>query len=294
MVSLNNFTSNSQMTSRLFAISDLHIDFPANLSWIHSLDPTRYSHDALIVAGDVTHDENELLSVLLTLTQKFHKVFFVVGNHDVWSTEDSTEKMERIYEKAKALGVKCPGEADVVGGKVWVVPMDSWYSFDEKEEVLDGLDLNKLVFWRDFDKCKWSFGGGGMAGEERFDFTSKLREARAISGMMTERNEAVIERVLALQSIRHLPVVTFSHFVPRADLNPTFHRFKELKCVTVCPELDVQIRLLNSSVHVFGHTHNRTDRVVQGVRYVQTALGYPGEGSYCPRFADLTLNEIEL
>eukprot|EP00959_Pyramimonas_sp_CCMP1952_P058031 1211239-Pyramimonas_sp.AAC.1 len=40
-----------------------------------------------------------------------------------------------------------------------------------------------------------------------------------------------------------------------------------------CTELDAQVRRLRSQVHIFGHSHLNVDSTVQGVRYVQAALG---------------------
>lgn len=129
-----------------------------------------------------------------------------------------------------------------------------------------------------------------------FDFLAKLREARAVSDFMLERNEARIARVQSLIAVRKLPVITFSHFVPRQDLNPPVDRlrFRELTAVSVCDGLDKQLRSIGSVCHVFAHTHIRTDVRIDGVRYVQFPLGYPGEGSYCPRFADVAPLELVL
>jgi len=38
------------------------------------------------------------------------------------------------------------------------------------------------------------------------------------------------------------------------------------------------LNAVNSIIHVFGHTHINCDRVIDGVRYVQSALGYRPEG----------------
>jgi hypothetical protein len=75
------------------------------------------------------------------------------------------------------------------------------------------------------------------------------------------------------------PVISFSHFLPRRDLLPGVERlrFKGLPKVAGCARLDAQIRSLNASVHIFGHSHISCDRVIDGVRYVQNPLRYPRE-----------------
>lgn len=263
----------------------------SNFAWIEALDARRYQHDALIVAGDVADKIGILVATLKLLKDKFAEVFFVAGNHDVWDAKNSLEKLNSVYDMLRKIGVKC--EPALVGGSVWVVPLDSWHCFDEETTTHD-LDYDRLRLWRDFDRCTWlpsAVGDASTAGRS-FNAKEKLAESRAVARLMLERNETVLDRVAALQSVRHLPVVTFSHFVPREDLNPVFRKFKELHAVSVCAELEKQIRTIRPLVHVFGHTHHRTDTVVEGIRYVQFPLGYASEGAYCPRFADLTPNEI--
>lgn len=279
---------------RLFAISDIHTDMVSNLKWISDLDSARWKNDALIVAGDVSENVELIIATLRILKEKFAEVFFVAGNHDVWSAKDSLEKLDQLYERARAHGIRC--EPASVDGRIWVVPLDSWHCFDVENEVHD-LDLGRLRLWRDFEKCSWTpsaVGSHSTLHLTTFDPVAKLKESQAVARLMLERNEAVLERVFALQSVRHLPVVTFSHFVPRSDLNPKFVRFKELAAVSVCPGLDEQIRSIRSLVHVYGHTHHRSDRTVEGVRYIQYPLGYPSEGHYCPRFGDISANEVLL
>jgi len=41
---------------RIFAISDVHTDFPENVQLLEGLSTTEYRDDALILAGDVSHD----------------------------------------------------------------------------------------------------------------------------------------------------------------------------------------------------------------------------------------------
>src|SRR5688572_20187548 len=108
---------------RLFAISDLHTDMASNLEWVDNLDKNRWRQDALIVAGDVSENMTILLATLTILKQRFAEVFFVAGNHDVWDPINSLDKLDSLYEQLRKLGIRC--EPALVGGKVWVVPLDS-------------------------------------------------------------------------------------------------------------------------------------------------------------------------
>lgn len=65
--------------SRVFAISDLHVDIKQNLEFVESWCSTKYQNDCLIVAGDVTDNEALLQLTLESLKSKFKEVFFVPG-----------------------------------------------------------------------------------------------------------------------------------------------------------------------------------------------------------------------
>ena len=65
--------------SRIFAISDIHVDIPENLHLVESWSASDYRNDVLIVAGDVTDNLSLLKTVLQSLTQKFLKVCYVPG-----------------------------------------------------------------------------------------------------------------------------------------------------------------------------------------------------------------------
>ena len=85
------------------------------------------------------------------------------------------------------------------------------------------------------------------------------------------------------------PIITFSHFVPRAELmystpherqgrtlvdpHPRFNFSR----VAGCLGIDTQIRRLGATIHIYGHQHRNRDRVINGVRYISHCLGYPRE-----------------
>ncbi|ETR67036.1 MAG: hypothetical protein OMM_12036, partial [Candidatus Magnetoglobus multicellularis str. Araruama] len=69
---------------RIFAISDLHIDFKENLTWLHQLSRDCYRGDLLLVGGDVCDDLSLFMEGLKILKSRFREIIFVPGNHDLW------------------------------------------------------------------------------------------------------------------------------------------------------------------------------------------------------------------
>ena len=41
---------------RVYAVSDIHVDYPQNLTWVLGIDRHEYQADVLLLAGDVSED----------------------------------------------------------------------------------------------------------------------------------------------------------------------------------------------------------------------------------------------
>ena len=72
------------MAGRLLAISDLHIGYPENRDFALSLRPADPG-DWLIVAGDVGEVFADVGYVLATLADRFARVIWTPGNHELWT-----------------------------------------------------------------------------------------------------------------------------------------------------------------------------------------------------------------
>lgn len=231
-------------------MSDLHTDFKENLLLLNRLSPFSYRNDVLIVAGDVADRLPVIAETLMMLRPKFRRVIYTPGNHELWVRTDgcnSVEKLYKVLDLCDRIGVHTrPSKVE----GVWLVPLFSWYS----PAAGDGEDCDEeeLKGWADFYFCSWPEG---------------LTELPAFFLKMNERHLVPYDA----------PVISLSHFLPRRDLLPPVEhlRFKCLPKVAGCPGLDEQIRSLGSRVHVYGHSHIMCDRVIDGVRYVHNALGYP-------------------
>jgi predicted phosphodiesterase len=237
---------------RLVAISDVHSDFRENRLLLEQLPDTRYRDDVLIVAGDIADRYPVIAATLALFRAKFRHVFYVPGNHELWvrqGPQTSVDKFRHILDLCGTLGVHTR-PAKIRG--VWIVPLFSWYqaSFDTENNG----DTRTLAGWADFYRCRWP---GGITDVAEFFLGLNEPYLKPYDG----------------------PVVSFSHFLPRPDLLPAIDklRFKGLPKVAGCAGLEAQIRQLNSSLHVFGHSHISCDRAIDGVRYVQNPLRYPRE-----------------
>ncbi len=89
---------------QLYAISDLHLAYQENRQALAAMPP--HLEDWLIVAGDVGETEAHLRFALTILTERFARVLWTPGNHDLW-TMPSNEHELRGAAKYQRLVTIC-------------------------------------------------------------------------------------------------------------------------------------------------------------------------------------------
>lgn len=239
---------------RVFATSDLHLDYDDNKRWLEHLSTTDYQSDILILAGDISDDITLLTWCFSVLQSKFQQVFFVPGNHDLWVRRSrditSIDKFEMIRDLANEYNIRMTPHHY---GSLSIVPLLSWYDYSF------GLPCEKLLkAWMDFHVCDWP----------------NNMQANDISHYFLSLNQPVL-------SVQNDVVISFSHFMPRIDLMPSGmpQRFKYLYPIMGSAALDEQIRTIQSTkhLHIYGHSHLNRQVVLEGIEYTNNAFGYPSE-----------------
>eukprot|EP00670_Eutreptiella_braarudii_P010306 CAMPEP_0174308416 /NCGR_PEP_ID=MMETSP0810-20121108/1748_1 /TAXON_ID=73025 ORGANISM="Eutreptiella gymnastica-like, Strain CCMP1594" /NCGR_SAMPLE_ID=MMETSP0810 /ASSEMBLY_ACC=CAM_ASM_000659 /LENGTH=588 /DNA_ID=CAMNT_0015415747 /DNA_START=23 /DNA_END=1790 /DNA_ORIENTATION=+ len=248
----------------VYCVSDIHMEMKGNQEWLDALPACREPNSVLLVAGDVHHDVSKLKDTLARLCGKYSRVFYVPGNHELWVTEkahrNSVTKFFEILDICDQIGVLYVPAP--VARRTRIYPLFTWHSAD-----LGDPDVSPSFHEELFDIfCKWP------QGINLSDKPNKSSLCPGIPSFFTALN------VLTAQAMPQdtggdgsdWDTITFSHFVPRREL---YIGRTDLVKVMGDPAIDQQLRALQSSVHVFGHSHLNVDEEVRGVRYVQNALG---------------------
>ena len=240
---------------RVFALSDIHIDYEVNAKWVADLSRGEYQDDVLILAGDVTDIRRLLDWCLSTLARRFKKVLFVPGNHELWVMredleQNSLEKFNDVCAVVKSSGASM--QAFYERG-LSIIPLLGWYDYSFGEP---GEELRSL--WMDYHMCRWP---GGLT-------------ERDVAAHFTAFNNKQVARAGD-------KVITYSHFLPRIDLMPGFIPSirKLLYPVLGSAQLERQLRQLNPDIHIYGHSHVNHKVEIDGVSYINNAFGYPHETS---------------
>lgn len=246
---------------RIFAISDLHLDYAINRDWLAQLSLHDHQEDVLILAGDISDKLPLLMDSFDALTCRFAVVLYVPGNHDLWvrreDQRDSLQKFQVVRDTAIQHGVRV---TPFHHGNLAIIPLLGWYdySFGVASAYLKRA-------WTDYRACRWP----------------PDCDDAAVTRWFTERNP--IDLPPDFKGITK--VVTFSHFLPRIDLMPDDIPAKHRRLYPILGTsiLETQLRQLGASTHVYGHSHVNRHVTLDGVTYVNNALGYPAEAHFTAR-----------
>jgi 3',5'-cyclic AMP phosphodiesterase CpdA len=256
--------------ARLLAVSDLHVGFAQNRQLVSSLSADA-DDDWLIVAGDVGEFAADIQWALGLLSERFAKVIWAPGNHELWShpreplTLRGVERYQHLIGLCRQLGVITPEDPFVQwsgdGGPAVIVPMFVLYDYtfrpDGATSKADGLDL--------------AYAAGIVATDERllhadpFPSTEAWCAARLAE---TERRLAELPADGATILVNHFPLVREPTQVMR---HPEYVQW----CGTV-HTADWPVRY-NAAVVVYGHLHIPRTTWHNGVRHEEVSLGYPRE-----------------
>ncbi len=127
----------SQEHPHLLAVSDLHVAHQGNADIVSRLRPA-HPGDWLLVAGDVAEESRVVLDVLAELRQRFARVIWVPGNHELWThplDRDDRRGLERYEHLVRHRDVLTPE-----------VPYPTWQGTEQQFAVVPCLLLYDFTF----------------------------------------------------------------------------------------------------------------------------------------------------
>ena len=243
---------------QIYAISDLHTDNPSNMEWLKSMCekpevvngdikstddhtgiPTK--SDALIIAGDISHDLSKLEDTLSFIKESLNcHVFFIWGNHEAWiggeemdalGIESSMEKIKEVKNVCHQLGVYT--DFQLVGASnenpAFIVPIESWYDGSLSLDGCEDLCQNfKSWPWVDFKRCVWP--DDSFLAEWHDDTALEDNVCNIPLGLThfyQNLNRETVEKVRRFYlmksktAVKALPgLITYSHFLPNKQTLP--------------------------------------------------------------------------
>lgn len=248
-----------EYTPRLWAISDLHVGYAENAAAVEGL--SAHPGDWLICCGDVGETLAQLRETFDVLTDRFARIIWVPGNHELWTHPRDTESEARgearyaaLIEAARLYGVVTPEDPYPVFAGHTIVPMYLGYDYSwAPDDVSDVLG--------------WAQEHGIYPADERFLHSEPHSDKRAWCAARLAATAARLEQVQG-------PTILVNHYPLRRDL-VRLHRIPRFVpwCGTAATE-DWHTRY-RAAVCVHGHLHMRATDWRDGVRFEEVAVGYP-------------------
>lgn len=251
---------------KLYAISDLHLNYKANCQAVEAMSP--HPEDWLILGGDIADTEVHLQYALAILTSRFKRVIWVPGNHDLWSLPSDRnglkgeEKYNRLVSICRQYGVLTPED-----------PYPIWHGIDSDYLLVPMFLLYDYSFLPDDipreKAIDWAMESGVLCTDE--DLLSPFPYP-SIAEWCRHRCR-LTERRLS-DAPKDIPKILINHFPLRQDLVYLFRypRFS-IWCGTKLTE-DWHTRF-NVAKVVYGHLHIRGTNTRDGVDFLEVSLGYP-------------------
>lgn len=254
-------------TRRLLAISDLHLGHAANRAALAEVPD--HPEDWLILAGDVGERIEHLELCFATLRNRFARLIWTPGNHELWSSPGEVgpaargeAKYRAMVEVARAHGVATPEDPypvwDGPGGPCVVCPLFLLYDYSFRPP---GLALEALR--------AWAAEGRAVCADEALLDPAPHPDRAAWCAARVAETEA---RLSALPS--DLPTVLAGHWPLHRELVviPRIPRFAPW-CGTV--RTADWHRRFRARALVHGHLHLRREARLDGVPAHEVSLGYP-------------------
>ncbi|SEE84160.1 3',5'-cyclic AMP phosphodiesterase CpdA [Rhizobiales bacterium GAS191] len=253
----------------LFAISDLHVNCPANRELVEELRPETQG-DWLLVAGDVADHVEDVAATLRLLRDRFAKVIWTPGNHELWTLPNDALQLrgDRRYrylvEICRGLGILTPEDAYPVWQSedetLVVAPLFLLYDYSlrpealSKQEALAQARAANVVCADELLLASDPWSSREIWCEQRLAYTRRRLDE--------------IPGALRTVLVSHWPL----HPGPTRRL-----RFPEfaLWCGTRAT-LDWH-RRYRAAACIYGHLHIPKTETYDGARFEEVSLGYPAE-----------------
>lgn len=222
---------------KIIIISDLHLEFNSNIPIIRDAD-------ILILPGDIGNPSESIYSsFLLFVNDKFKRTYLIAGNHEYYgrTIEDTDILIQSICDKLDNV-IYLNNSSDTYEGYKFI-GTTLWSQVDQKCAIIN-----------DFDKIRYM----------NFTLYNDLHK-RARDYLNVELKKETDSKIIVIT--HHLPSFSL--------IDPQYEKYGDInKCfASKCDDL------ISTPIQLwcYGHTHKKSDKMINGVRCMCNPLGYPWE-----------------
>jgi predicted phosphodiesterase len=253
----------------LFAVSDLHCSYHENWQIVERLQPES-SNDWLVVAGDVGSTFSEIERALRQLRQRYAKVIWVPGNHELWVSDPYAQlrgeaRYQALVQICRNNDVLTPEDEFAIwsgpDGPVTIVPLFQLYDYSWRAP---GTKTKK-------ESLDYAYRSGVVCIDEVMLHADPYPDRESWCHARLKESE---RRLLALGT--HVKTVLVSHWplVRQPTQVLRFPEFAQWCGSELTADWHIRFR---AEVAVYGHLHIPRTTYYDGVRFEEVSLGYPSE-----------------
>ncbi|MFC7310267.1 metallophosphoesterase family protein [Streptomyces monticola] len=256
---------------KLWAISDLHVAFPENRMIAEALKPES-EDDWLVIAGDVAESAADVEWALNLLSERYAKVVWAPGNHELWTPRDDTcqlrgeARYQHLVDICRKAGVSTPEDPYPVwtgaGGPVAVAPLFLLYDYSFRA---DGITSKE-------ESLKRAFESGVVCSDE---FLLHPDPYPGRDDWCRARVEATEARLQG-RSLAQPPLILVNHYPLVRQPTRILHYQEFAQWCGTDLTADWHIRF-PVRVMIYGHLHIPRTTWYDGVRFEEVSVGYPRE-----------------
>lgn len=256
--------------------SDIHADVSSENEKVPEIQIPilrRESPEVFIICGDISASQRYFAQTLQKYDALECPKLLVAGNHDLWVEDEKENSIERyryiLPELARDGGFVYLGFEPYILGTIGFVGVCGWYDYSFRNESLDNKIPRRAYQAKKFGSRKWM--------DAVHCNWSSMEDADIVSMM----NESLKRQLVSVgDKVENILVVL--HHVP----------FRELLLYKDVPSWDFlnaftgntqTAEIIKSSPKVkgvlYGHTHERNGRVVDGIPAITHSVGYEWEWS---------------
>jgi 3',5'-cyclic AMP phosphodiesterase CpdA len=255
---------------RLLAISDLHVTHPENRRIVERLRPEGDA-DWLIVCGDVSEAIADFEWALGLLSERFARVIWTPGNHELWTTPDEEVKLRgdrryrHLVEICRGLGALTPEDPYAVwegeDGPLTIAPLFLLYDYSFGRNIAPTKTQSLALAHRSGVVCSDEF----LLHPDPYASREAWCHARVA---YTQKRLQSCGAEDSIVMVGHFPLIDAP---TKVLLHPEFAQW----CGTTLTA-DWHCRFRAAAV-VYGHLHIPRTTWHDGVRFEEVSLGYPRE-----------------
>lgn len=255
---------------RLLATSDIHVTYADNRNIVEAMQPSS-PDDWLLVVGDVAERVADVEWALGLLRQRFAKVVWVPGNHELWTMPKDPvplrgeERYDHLVETCRRLDVLTPEDPYPVwegpGGPVTVAPLFLLYDYTFGRAATETKE----------DALARAVAAGVVCVDERHLYPDPYPTLDAWCHARVEISESRLEACdpdIPTVLVNHWPLVV-------QPTHPLWYPEFALWCGT--ERTADWHRRFRATAAVYGHLHIPRTTHYDGVRFEEVSVGYPRE-----------------